>query len=219
MNKKSILIFGALSSFISVAIEICESAGFHKIYCVDNLNRVKEKEIDGYKVLQVTEIKRETSSRKFICCIHTPLFRQTVAAEAKKLGLEAESIIHKETILSSRATISPHGVLIAEGTIVSSHADISDFVLINRGVKIGHDVNISSFTTVESGAMIGGLCTIGEKSYIGMGAIILPKVKIGNNCLIAAGAVVRGDVSDNLMVAGVPAVVKKTNIPGYISEN
>lgn len=51
---------------------------------------------------------------------------------------------------------------------------------------------------------------IGENVWVGAGAIILPGCKIGNNVVVAAGAVVCGDVSDNVMVAGVPAKVKKT---------
>ena len=50
---------------------------------------------------------------------------------------------------------------------------------------------------------------IGDNCWIGAGAIILPGVSIGNGSVVAAGAVVNKDVPDNVMVAGVPAVVKK----------
>lgn len=50
---------------------------------------------------------------------------------------------------------------------------------------------------------------IGDNCWIGAGAIILPGVTIGNGSVVAAGAVVNKDVPDNVMVAGVPAVVKK----------
>lgn len=51
---------------------------------------------------------------------------------------------------------------------------------------------------------------IGEDVWVGAGAIILPGCKIGNNVVVAAGAVVCGDVPDNVMIAGIPAKVKKT---------
>lgn len=50
---------------------------------------------------------------------------------------------------------------------------------------------------------------IGDNCWIGAGAIILPGVTIGNGSVVAAGALVNKDVPDNVMVAGVPAVVKK----------
>ena len=50
---------------------------------------------------------------------------------------------------------------------------------------------------------------IGDNCWIGAGAIILPGVTIGNGSVVAAGAVVNKDVPDNVMVAGVPAIIKK----------
>ena len=50
---------------------------------------------------------------------------------------------------------------------------------------------------------------IGENCWIGAGAIILPGIRIGNGSVVAAGAVVNKDVPENVMVAGVPAEVKK----------
>lgn len=50
---------------------------------------------------------------------------------------------------------------------------------------------------------------IGDNVWIGAGAIVLPGCRIGNNCVIAAGSVVCRDVPDNVMVAGVPAKIKK----------
>ena len=46
--------------------------------------------------------------------------------------------------------------------------------------------------------------------WVGARSVILPGVKIGNNVVIAAGSVVTKDVPENVMVAGVPAVVKKS---------
>lgn len=46
-------------------------------------------------------------------------------------------------------------------------------------------------------------------AYIGTGAIILPGVTIGRESVVAAGAVVTKNVPDHVMVAGMPAHVKK----------
>ena len=50
---------------------------------------------------------------------------------------------------------------------------------------------------------------IGDNVWIGANAVILPGVKIGNGVVVAAGSVVNCDVPDNVMVAGVPARIKK----------
>lgn len=49
--------------------------------------------------------------------------------------------------------------------------------------------------------------SIGDFSFIGTGAIIMPGAAIGKGCLIGAGAVVRGDIPDDSIVIGNPAVI------------
>ena len=46
---------------------------------------------------------------------------------------------------------------------------------------------------------------IGDNVWIGYGCIILAGVKIGSGAVIAAGSVVSKDVSENTIVAGIPA--------------
>jgi acetyltransferase-like isoleucine patch superfamily enzyme len=56
---------------------------------------------------------------------------------------------------------------------------------------------------------MGGTVTIGEKTWICVGSSIANNIKIGNNCVIGAGSVVLKDVPNNVLVAGVPAKIKK----------
>ena len=51
--------------------------------------------------------------------------------------------------------------------------------------------------------------SIGNDVWIGGCAIILPGVSIGNRVVVAAGAVVTKNVEDDVVVAGVPALVVK----------
>ena len=51
---------------------------------------------------------------------------------------------------------------------------------------------------------------IGRDCWIGANSTILPGVTIGDFCVIAAGSVVTKDVPSGSLVAGVPAVLKKS---------
>ena len=55
---------------------------------------------------------------------------------------------------------------------------------------------------------------IGSGSWLGAGAVVLPGASIGRNVVIAAGSVVRGTVPDHCVVAGVPARVVRSYVPG-----
>ena len=56
--------------------------------------------------------------------------------------------------------------------------------------------------------------SIGAGSWLGAGAIVLPGACIGRNVVVAGGSVVRGVVPDHCVVAGVPARVVRSYIPG-----
>ncbi|MDO4763878.1 MAG: NeuD/PglB/VioB family sugar acetyltransferase [Flavobacteriaceae bacterium] len=118
-------------------------------------------------------------------------------------------------IISKYAEIGSFGVEIGEGCNILGGVKISNDVKIGKGTMIyynsiiTHDVEIGDFVEISPGATLLGRCKIGNMTQIGAGAIIFPDVVVGNNCIIAAGAVVRESVPDNVMLAGVPAVIKK----------
>lgn len=213
---KSILIIGSQTSFITEAIEICESAGFTDIYCVDNLNQTKTKTLEQYPLFHLDQIGHDFPVRNYIICPHTPLFKERIVKNLQPLNLNPITVIHKSAVISSRAKISPHGVIIGAGAVIGSHTEVGDFALINRGALIGHDIKIGKYASVESGVVLGGFSQIGKKSYIGMNASILPKVEIGDNSVVGAGSVVMEDIPANTLAAGVPAKILKIGIKGYL---
>jgi acetyltransferase EpsM len=64
--------------------------------------------------------------------------------------------------------------------------------------------------TISPGVTIAGNVNINEGVFIGAGATVIPGITIGKGAYIAAGACVTNDVPPHVMVAGVPARVKKT---------
>lgn len=88
-------------------------------------------------------------------------------------------------------------------------------VRIGNNCMLGPRVTITAAThpldsaTRISGVESGKPVTIGDNVWIGAHAVINPGVTIGNNVVVASGAVVTRNVPDNVLVAGVPAEVKK----------
>lgn len=82
-------------------------------------------------------------------------------------------------------------------------------MLLNLSSTVGHDTSIGEFVEICPNVSISGHCIICDSVFIGAGATILPNVTIGRNSIVAAGAVVSQDVPENVMVAGIPAIIKK----------
>lgn len=81
-------------------------------------------------------------------------------------------------------------------------------LVISKKAKIGRNARIH--VGVNIGAIDNDAPIIGDNVYIGPGAKIFGSVKIGNNVKIGANAVVNKSFDeDNIVLAGVPAVIVK----------
>lgn len=115
----------------------------------------------------------------------TGLFGLSVG-EKVFLGTSAVLDLAGKMTLEDHATVSP-------GAIILSHFSVgfSDHPLVKAYPKeVGH-------TTMKHGA------------FVGANATVLGGVSVGKSAMVGAGAVVIEDVPDGMMVAGVPAEVKK----------
>ena len=91
-----------------------------------------------------------------------------------------------------------------------------ELISIGNSVKIslevailthGFDYSVLRELYPAEGFGSAGPVKIGDNVFIGMRSLILKNTTIGNNCVIGAGSVVRGQIPDNVVVAGNPARV------------
>jgi len=86
-------------------------------------------------------------------------------------------------------------------------------IFIGDDALIGHNVVLATlnhgFAPDKRKNMYPAPIVIGKNVWIGANATVLPGVTIGDNAVIAAGAVVTKNVSENMIVGGVPAKIIK----------
>jgi sugar O-acyltransferase (sialic acid O-acetyltransferase NeuD family) len=123
--------------------------------------------------------------------------------------LKPESFVSSRVIMGDYNIVIDVGCTIMAGSILTTCIQIKKGTLVNIHCTIGHDTVIGEFCEICPGVHISGSCTIGDEVFIGTGAVILPGLKIGNGSVVAAGSVVTDHVPENVMVAGVPAQIKK----------
>ncbi|USL43539.1 acetyltransferase [Priestia megaterium] len=123
-------------------------------------------------------------------------------------GFKIPILIHPSSIVSAKSSIG-EGTVIMAGAVINTDARIGRSCIINTASTIDHDCILHRGVHTSPGAYLGGTVKIGERTWICIGATIINNINIGCDSVIAAGAVVTKDVPSNVLVAGVPAVIKK----------
>lgn len=102
------------------------------------------------------------------------------------------------------------GVTILWGSILTCNISIGNHTIINIGCTISHDCSIGNHVNISPGCHLAGKVTIEDDVFIGTGATFIPNIKVGIGSIVAAGACVVNDIPPYSLVAGVPAIIKKT---------
>jgi len=102
------------------------------------------------------------------------------------------------------------------GIVAHESIEIGDDVWLGQDIYITDASHAHDDPGSPIGVQIGDHkpVKIGSGTWIGHGAIVLPGARIGHNVVVAAQSVVRGDVPDHSVVAGVPARVIESFVPG-----
>ncbi len=127
-------------------------------------------------------------------------------------GLELEPLIHPAPSVSPTAEIGS-GCIVSACCMVASEVRVDRLCWLGRGATVGHDGAIGECVFLGPGANLVSAIQIGRGANVGIGANVLEFCSLGEQCVVAGGALVRKDVEALNLVAGVPAVVKKTLEP------
>lgn len=134
--------------------------------------------------------------------------RGEIFKKIKTMGIKIISAVHPSAIIAPDVILG-EGLVICAGSVICTRAKIMDNTIINTASSIDHETIVGKNCHIAPGVHLAGKVVIGDNSLVGIGVSVIPNTKIGKNSVIGAGAVVIDNVSDNTMVAGVPAKVIK----------
>ena len=122
------------------------------------------------------------------------------AAIVGNVSIGAESSVWFSATL--RADNGENAITIGQRTSIQDGAVIH--VSTHRGTAVGNDVTVGHCAVLEG-------CTIRDRAVVGMNAVVLEDAEICEGAMVAAGCVVSAGmkVPPRMLVAGVPAVIKK----------
>ena len=187
----------------------CAESQYDKItFMTNNLNAQK---IKNYPIIFEQETKLERIMENFdelIVAIRDNNVRLKLTEKYISAGIKLATVIHPNASVSKFAAINC-GTVICANTAIGPFAVLGKANVVSIGGIVAHDCRFGDGVRVSPNAAVAGTCTIGKNTWICIGANISNDIKIGVNSVVGAGAVVLKDVPDNVLVAGIPAIVKK----------
>lgn len=194
----------------AAAAAIAAGAQWRLLGFVDDRAELTGSEINGLPVLGTIDwLLARSPIRDVVLGIGLPAPRFRAYQRLRSGGLRFPSLRHPSALIGQSVTVSD-GVYVAAGAVVTENVLLSAHAHINIGASVSHDGVLGAFTSVAPGARLLGNVRTGDGVDIGGGAVVLPGRSIGRWAVVGAGAVVTRDVAPTVVVAGVPASVRRT---------
>lgn len=212
--QRCIVLYGAGSSILVDFEETCHRLRLDVVAIVNNQDGPSFA-IHAEKVVTRREFVERCLAYPLLFPMFTPGHRKHALEEARGLGARSFATLVDPTAVTPSSLALAEGVFVSCGAILGGMVSLGPFSFVNRGASLGHHSRLEEFASVGPSVVMGGYAQVGRGGCVGAGAVVLPGVRVGANAVVAAGAVVTADVPDHTLVAGNPAVIKKSGIAGY----
>lgn len=200
MSEKIILV-GAFHEMV----ELCEDCGFHIAGIIDNKLRG---DFMGYPIIgtdaDASQLFLSYSDCGIVLTPDLPAVRIKLSKMYSQVGFSFASVISPKSTISRSAVIG-EGTVIQSGVNISAGTIVGNCVKLNTNANVMHDNKIGDFTTIAPNAVLLGYVNTGRSCYIGANSTILPNIIIGAGATVGAGAVVTKNISNSVIVKGIPA--------------
>lgn len=135
-------------------------------------------------------------------------FRKEVFEFLKNNRVPVATFVHPNSYVEKSAVIKEGCIVLVDCTVLMN-AQLHENVFVAPRCFISHDVKVHAHTYCAPAVNLAGNTVVGECCFLGINTTSINDITIGTNVQTAAGSVLTKDVPSNVMVAGVPAEVKK----------
>ena len=174
-------------------------------------NDVNAQKIGDYQILYEQNTTLDYILENFdevVVAIGNNKARLDLSLKYSSQGIRLATIIHPTAVISKYAEIG-EGTVVFANSVVNPFAKIGKACIINTGSIIEHDCILEDGVHISPNAAMGGTVSIGKNTWVCVGSNISNNIKIGKNVIIGAGSAVLNNVPDSVLVAGIPAIIKK----------
>ncbi len=188
-----------------VVADIARANGYTEIVWVDDDTSKPE-------TVSLEEFSRDYSGIAVALGIGDNAIRQRIYRQLKESNTELLTLVHPSAVVSASVLIG-EGSVVMPLAVINSDAVLEAGVIVNTHATVEHDCLLGAFSHISPNTALAGEVKVGTRTHVGIGASIIQHCNIGDDVVIAAGSAVIDDIPDAVMVAGVPAIIKKRVSP------
>lgn len=185
-----------------VVADSAAASGWNVTFFDDSLTGM----MDGWTIAGVTaDFNRQAKAFDgAIVGIGNNRARLDLSLRLQSAGVSLAVVIDPTSRVSTRAEIGA-GSFLAAGSVVNIGASIGRACIINTSATVDHDCRLGDGVHLSPGVHVSGTVSIGACSWLGTGATVCNNLHIGDNVIAGVGSVIVTEISDGLIVVGVPA--------------
>lgn len=151
----------------------------------------------------------------YVCAVGDSQMRAKYAAIIEQKGGVFVSVIHPTAYVGPNVKMGD-GCIVCPYAVVDCDLTMGRHVIVNVHTLVAHDCVLEDCVTLSPNVHLGGRTKIRRTAFLGINASTVPDVGIGESSYVAAGACVTKDVPNAVLVAGVPAMIKKQILSGGV---
>lgn len=161
----------------------------------------------GVPVLGSFDLIRTGEVKKAVIAVGDNQARKIIAEKYQDC-CQWITLVHPYSYLHPSVKLG-QGTVVFAGACIQPDTSIGQHCIINTGATIDHDSTINDYVHIGPGVNLAGNVNVGKGTLLGAGGTVIPGKSIGGWSIIGAGAAIIHDIADHVIVAGVPASVKK----------
>lgn len=173
---------------------------------IDDKPSLKDKIIDGYKVLGNSSDVAAYPDAYYVCAIGRAEVRKSAVEKIQKIHpVKFATLIDPACVCCKERSSFGEGCIICANTYITVNVKVGNHVYFGADGSIGHDSRVDDFVTCYPGVNVSGTTHIGSECEIGAGSQVIQGVSVGEKTIVGAGSVVIRDLPPDCTAVGAPA--------------